>query len=80
MTTTTPDREVAEWNATVPVGAAVRYWPGWRQGEGIRSRTRSQAWVLGGHCAVVMVEGAAGGIALTHVQPVPASRQSGEAS
>ena len=55
------------WNAEHKVGTPVRYWPVFRTGEGHRSVTRSEAWLLGGHSPVVMVDGYAGGIALTHV-------------
>lgn len=65
----------------VPVGSPVIYWPGERSGEGHRSATRSEAWLLGGHTPVVMVEGYAGGIALSHVMvtadPRPAETLAG---
>lgn len=60
-----------EFNDLVPVGTPVRYWPGLRTGEGRASATRTPAWVLPSGTAVVSVEGYAGGIALTHVMPVP---------
>jgi hypothetical protein len=60
---------VAEWNALYRPGVRVRYWSGIREGEGRTSRTRSEAWDLCGS-PVVAVEGHAGGIALTHVQPL----------
>ena len=44
-----------------------RHWPGLREGDGRESVTRSEAWLMGGHTPVVMVEGYAGGIALSHV-------------
>lgn len=59
----------AAWNSRHPVGTPVTYWPGVKQGPGRTSRTRTPAWVVGGHSAVVSVEGYAGGIALTHVHP-----------
>ena len=62
---------VAQFNSLVPEGSPVLFWPGERTGEGRPSRTRSEAWLLGGHTPVVMVEGYAGGIALTHVCPIP---------
>ena len=55
------------WNAVHPIGTRVRYWRGLRSGEGQVSTTRSEAWRLGSGEPVVMVEGCAGGIALTHV-------------
>jgi hypothetical protein len=60
------------WNAAHPVGTAVRYWSGYREGEGRTSRTRTPAWMLGSDLAVVSVDGHSGGIALTHVEPIPA--------
>jgi len=60
---------VEQWNATHVVGIAVRYWSGLREGPGVESRTRSTAWDVCG-TPVVLVEGRAGGIALSHVEPV----------
>lgn len=57
----------AVWNLVVPVGTPVRYWTGAREGEGKPSKTRSEAQLLGGHTAVVWVEGHSGCIALSHV-------------
>ncbi len=71
-TSTDPQGVCDAFNATHPVGTPVRYWPGVREGAGRDSRTRSRAWVIGGHSAVVSVDGHAGGIALTHVQPADA--------
>jgi hypothetical protein len=38
--------QVHEWNVLHPPGTHVRYWPGVRDGDGILSRTRSEALVL----------------------------------
>lgn len=64
---------VDAFNDLAQVGARVRYWPGLRTGAdaGTISTTRSPAWLLGGHTAVVAVEGHPGGVALTHVQLAP---------
>lgn len=59
--------EAERFNQENPVGSPVRYWPGARVGDGRPSKTRTPAWVMGGHTAVVSVEGYAGGIALSHV-------------
>ena len=71
MTMTEPAEDataVAEsWNALHQVGTPVRYWPGFRQGEGQISKTRTPAWVVCG-IAVVSVDGHPGGIALTHIE------------
>ncbi|MEE1764370.1 hypothetical protein [Streptomyces sp. SP18BB07] len=40
--------------------------------------TRSVAWNLGHGDPVVMVEGYAGGIALTHIDPIPAATAGGD--
>lgn len=68
-------RHIAQFNSVCPVGTPVLYWPGDRRDEGRKSATRSEAWLLGGHTPVVMVEGYAGGIALTHVMPFPPAQQ-----
>jgi len=60
-------RLVEQFNEVCPIGSPVLYWPGAFEGEGRKSVTRSAAWLLGGHTPVVMVEGYAGGIALSHV-------------
>jgi hypothetical protein len=39
--------------------------------EPIRSQTRSPAWLMGGHTAMIMVSGQAGGVALESVVIVP---------
>lgn len=65
------EAKVKHWNETTPIGSRVRYWPGRREGEGVESKTRSEAWLLGGHSAVVQVEGRGGSIALTHVERIP---------
>jgi hypothetical protein len=62
---------VEQFNRHVPEGSPVLFWPGERVGEGRSSRTRSKAWIMGGHTPVVMVDGYAGGIALSHVCPLP---------
>jgi hypothetical protein len=65
-------RPVDAFNAIHPVGTPVRYWKGVREGEGRISRTRTPAQMLSGHTAIVWLEGVSGGIALTHVEPLPA--------
>jgi hypothetical protein len=61
---------VAAWNLAFPVGTPVRYWSGVREGEGVASRTRTLAEVLGGHTAVVWLEAGGGAVALSHVEPI----------
>lgn len=61
------NRAVDTWNARHAVGTPVEYtsYPG---AEPLRTRTRSIAWVLGGHTPVVMIEQMAGGVALDHLE------------
>ncbi len=68
-------RAVDEFNQRVPIGTSVRFWPGFREGDGRLSRTRSGAWLLGGHTPVVMVEDYVGGIGLTHVDILEPMRE-----
>ena len=58
------------FNDAYPVGTPVRYWPVANEGEGVLSKTRSEAWLLSGHTAVVMVEGKSGAVAVAHVEAI----------
>jgi hypothetical protein len=64
------EREVADWNRRHGVGALVKYHRIIGEGEGVATKTRSEAWVLSGHTAVVMVEGVSGCVALEAVRPL----------
>ena len=62
-----PKAQAEVWNARHPSGTEVNVkldngdiWP---------TKTRSEAWVLGDHTAVVMLEGRSGGYLLERVQP-----------
>jgi len=66
---------VAAFNVAFPVGTQVRYWTGFREGEGIVSRTTCEAWMSASHTAAVRVEGRGDYIALSHVQPISTSEQ-----
>lgn len=57
------------WNTRYPVGTPVDAYPGARWDEPLRTRTRTPAWRLGHGDSVVSVDGYAGGIALTHIDP-----------
>lgn len=59
--------EADAFNARHAVGAPVRYWPGLKEGPGVESMTRTPAQVLGGHTAVVWVNGRPDCIAITHI-------------
>lgn len=68
-----------EFNNRVPVGTAVKAYPGTRDDAPLLTRTRTSAWPLPSGTAVVSVRGYAGGIALDHIdvdeskRPVPPS-------
>jgi len=64
------EKLAAEWNARHPVGTRVYFWPWSRKDVADISRTRSEAYLLGGHTASVQVEGFRGAIALSHVEAV----------
>jgi hypothetical protein len=68
--TVSPAKLVAKWNQSFPIGQLVRYWTGLRDGIGIISHTRSKAEVLGGHTAVVWIDGCSGCVALSHIEPL----------
>lgn len=69
-----PATAADRWNALYPVGSPVTAYPGCRPEDDSKctrlvTRTRSAASVLGGHTAVVWVEGHGACIKLTHVDP-----------
>jgi hypothetical protein len=65
-------KKASEWNLKFPVGTqVVRYKLIDPLEEGNETRTRSEAWVMGGHSVMVMVEGVAGGVLLDSVVPIP---------
>lgn len=74
----TPTLTADEFNARYPLGSLVVAYPGFRPEAApspvkrLITRTRSTAWSLGNGEPVVMVDGHAGGIALGHVDPIPA--------
>jgi hypothetical protein len=63
--------EVERFNRNYPVGTPVRYWPtNDRRGGFVETTTRTEAYVLSGHTAVVFLAGRSGCVALTHVEPL----------
>lgn len=62
------------WNRRYPVGTAVAAYPQTREDEPLLTRTRTPAWRLGTGDSLVSVDGYAGGIALTHVDPRDGAR------
>jgi hypothetical protein len=74
-----PNLTADQFNERYPIGTPVIAYPGCRPLPGqelsdccrtIHTTTRSRASVLGGHTAVVWVEGHGACIALTHIDPV----------
>ncbi|PSH05165.1 MAG: hypothetical protein CXZ00_03135 [Acidobacteria bacterium] len=65
-----PEQLAHKWNRRFPIGTRVRYWTGTRDKPGKVSVTKSEAQVLGGHTAVLWVEGESGCISLSHVEPI----------
>ena len=62
---------VDKWNAAYPVGTDVmRYKFIDPLEDGSPTKTRSDAWVMGGHSAMVMVDGVSGGVCLESVVPI----------
>jgi hypothetical protein len=59
-----------KFNALFPVGSAVRYYPVLGKPEFVVMRTKSAAYVLSGHTAVVFLEGKAGCVAIENCKPV----------
>ncbi|MFD8820819.1 hypothetical protein ACFV1C_00370 [Streptomyces sp. NPDC059605] len=66
----TPSMTADEWNRLYPVGTPVLAYPLTRDDEPLDTATRTPAWTLGHGEPVVSVEGYAGGICLTHVDPI----------
>lgn len=63
--------DAEEWNEKYPVGTKVmRYKLINPLREGNETKTRSEAWVMGGHSVMVMVEGISGGVLLESVVPI----------
>jgi hypothetical protein len=65
----TQQKLVDKWNAKHPVGTLVtRYKLINPLREPEETKTRSEAWLMGGHTAMVMVEGIAGGVMVESVR------------
>ena len=76
QSTLSPEKAAAKWNQRFPVGTRVHYWSvlpdaRGRGGKAKYTVTRSEAYVLSGHTAVVFVEGVSGCVALSHLDPLP---------
>lgn len=56
-------KHVDDWNAKHPIGTLVtRYKLVEPLREPQETKTRSEAWLMGGHTAMVLVEGVSGGV------------------
>ena len=64
------ERRCREWNSCVPVGGAVEYHPVIGEPEYRIEKTRSKAYVLSRHLAVVFLQGASGCVALDACVPL----------
>jgi hypothetical protein len=62
------------WNQLHPVGTEVIYHPVMGERWGRETKTRSAAYVLSGHTAVLFIEGQAGCVALDAVEAIPQRR------
>ena len=62
-------KRAEDWNQANPAGTTVtRYRLINPLREGSKTKTRSEAWVMGGHSVMVMVEGVSGGVLLESVR------------
>lgn len=69
--------EVQRFNAEHAIGTKVRYWSGVRVGQGKTGVTTSEAFLLGGHTPVVMIDTSRSCVALTHVSVRPTETTGG---
>ena len=65
---TEAQRIVYGFNAESRLGRRVRYYPVAGKPEHKLSRIRSEAWLLGGHTPVVMIDGDTGCVALANCE------------
>lgn len=64
-------KTVIDWNARYPIGTPVtRYALINPLREPTVTRTRSKAWVMGGHSVMVMVDSVSGGVLVESVVPI----------
>lgn len=63
--------KVDNWNAANAVGTPIKYKDD--HGKIIESKTTSEAWVLGGHSAVIKIEGRSGCYDFERILPTPPS-------
>ena len=68
------ERQVNDWNAQHPIGTHVIVRRAQNREE--HTETCSQAWVLSGHSAVIMLKGISGCYSLDHVRLAPQTERS----
>lgn len=61
------EKQVSGWNSSVKIGDLVTYLDDYKEAN--ITRTRSEASLLGGHTAVVWIEGRVGCVNLARVKP-----------
>jgi hypothetical protein len=73
LTPNSQHRATHDWNTAYPIGTAVTV----RKDDGstVTTKTQSAAWVLGGHTAVINLEGITGAYLLSRVKPVHPANQ-----
>lgn len=70
------EKRVEAWNRDCPIGTPViRFKLINPLREPQETKTRSNAWLMGGHTAMVMVEGVSGGVMVDSVQPRPVQEE-----
>ena len=67
-------RECDRWNKANPVGTTVKYHPVIRGPKFAITTTKSTAYVLSGHTAVLFVEGISGCVAMDACEPIEAGK------
>ncbi len=65
-------KSVQQWNENHPVGTAVEVTLD--DGSIKETKTASEAWLMGGHSAVIKLEGISGGYSLDRVKALVASK------
>ena len=59
------------WNASYPIGTPVtRYKLISPLREPVATKTRSEAWLMGGHTAMIKVDGVAGAVTVESLVPI----------
>ena len=69
--------KASEWNAQYPIGTEVLYFPVLKPGvkDSVHTKTRSEAWELGGGHPVVALDGFTGGKSVDHLLVISVSSE-----